>query len=159
MPNSWNLHAQFLFPKCSYEFKMAYCSAPTCWCCLGSGLHRSPGSWQAKPRRSSCKSARDACLESHTQAGQTQERARMDMGTFRPASSRNPPRESLYLTDTPCFHPQSQGRSSKAMDMSASCRKVLCSESRTGERALCSERVSNGNHWLREKESLPSFKF
>lgn len=37
----------------------------------------------------------------------------MDMGTLSPASLRNAPLESVYLTDTPRFHPQSQGGSIK----------------------------------------------
>lgn len=100
---------QFLFPKYSYEFKMAHCSDSICWyCLLAMGYTRISENltghrvsqlgvpiWKATHRQ-----------------GTSKERTWVDVGTLRPAYSEMHPL-GVCLTDTPCFYPQSQGGSIK----------------------------------------------
>lgn len=76
---------------------------------LGCGLHQNP----RKPHRPPCKPARGAYLESPHGQGTSKERIGVDVGTLRPAYSRNASPGGLCLTGMPCFYPQCQGGSIK----------------------------------------------
>lgn len=156
MLNSLNLYS---FPECSYEFKMTHCSDPMCWSSvLAKDYPRVLG-----PDRQNLTGYHESQLGVPVKKGthrqdNYKEITGIDVGTPRPASSRNACPRRLYLIDTPCFHLQSQGGSLKDSGNVCKLEGVpLGLKDRMGTGALCRKRVSNGNHWWEEKELLPSF--
>lgn len=123
---------------------------------LGCGLHHGPRSWEARPHRPHWTNWLGVPVWKPLM-GRTHPKERTDNGYQHTQAcflKKCIPWEFIFNWHTPPPLSKPRWVLQKLWKVSAGCRKVLRCEM-TGERALCSKRVSNG--WGM-REFLPSFE-